>query len=158
MLFPLNLGGLVNSSANRMRQDWCICLLKQCQKVPCRFPWVTWNTWSLNVPFQTQLSYWEKSKPHTERPCIGSLVNRPAGHSLQGTTPQKPDLWVKESPDEPGPRPEAPSACGPHWVPRQVWGRGKPSTGCQNSAHIVCEHNKMATDSCYLAIDEWSSP
>ena len=27
-----------------------------------------------------------------ERPCIGSLINRPAGHSLQGTTPRKPDL------------------------------------------------------------------
>ena len=43
-----------------------MCLLKQGQKVPCHFPWVAWNTWSLNVPFQTQLSYWEKSKPHRE--------------------------------------------------------------------------------------------
>ena len=49
------------------------------------------------------------------------------------------------------------------WASSQTWGTLSLWTplSAQTSvghAHVVCEHNKMVTDSCYLAIDEWSSP
>ena len=53
-----------------------------------------------------------RSPSHRERPCTGSFVSRPCGHGLQVTTARKPDIWVKEPPDDPGPRPEAPAAFG----------------------------------------------
>lgn len=51
-----------------------------------------------------------RSPSHMERPCIGSLVNSPAGHSLQVTTAQKADLGAKEPPDDRRLRTETPKA------------------------------------------------
>lgn len=44
---------------------------------------------------------------HMERPCVGSPVNSPAGHSLHVTTAQKPDVGVREPPGDPDLRTEA---------------------------------------------------
>lgn len=131
--FPLNLGGLVNASTNTMRQKWCYVPSEarswKCHAAP---PWSlgTLSLWMF--PLQTQLSCWEKSKPHGEAMCRFSSQQSSGTQPSSHHSPETSYVSEGASPDDPGLRPEAPPAFAiiPHCGPRQVWSRIKLSLLC----------------------------
>lgn len=95
------------------------------------------GTLDLGMPPSKHSCHAGRSPSHTERLCIGSLVSRAAGHSLQITRAQKPDVSDRGK-DSPGLGPEALAAFGisplRHWW---VCSTDKPTVPCQNSAHTI---------------------
>lgn len=140
-VFPLNMGRLMNAPANRKWQKWCY-----------KMPHSSDQGESLNLP-PPNSCHAETRPSHMERPCVGSLANSPAGHSLQVTAAQKPGTWVEGASRWPRPQTRGTPDFGilPTEALDNLRSRVKLSPLCpvQNSVHIICYHNKMVVVLCH---------
>lgn len=123
------------------------------------------NLWM--PPLQTQLSYWEKSRPHGDAMCTFSSQQssrtQPSSHC---------SLETRQMSDGASRWPKLRAWGTPVFgifpteaLPRHLWSRVKLSPLCpvQNSVHIICYQNKMVAvlchqiwDSLYVLIDKWT--